>query len=95
MKNIETSNWKASIDKPSGKTPENKILHVTGNVDTHSSDFASLSKKVPQGFNPMILLLDLNVENGIAPAANPQKMKFSESIGKHQYTFIDIFLRVK
>lgn len=91
MSKVTTSNWTAWINlMPPLPTPGG-TLHVTGDVDTHSSDFAYLSKAVPQGINPKILLLNLIVETGIVPATNPQKVHYTEALQKKdQYSSIEI-----
>lgn len=94
MANIPTSNWAAWINlMPPLPTPGG-TLHVIGTVDTNSSDFAFLQKKVPQGTNPKILLLDLKVETGTIPAKNPQLVHYTESLtDKKQYHTVEIFYK--
>lgn len=55
-----TKNWSATLNKmPPGPTS----LAVTGEVETTmGGTTVTLSKKVPQGTNPTILLLDLTVK---------------------------------
>lgn len=77
---ITTSDWAAWVNlMMPGPTPSG-TLHVVGKVDTHSANFAFLEKAVPQGINPAILLLNLRTEIGIAPAANPQKVSYTEAL---------------
>lgn len=67
-------------------------LHVTGEVNTHSTDFAFLQKRVPQGISPKILLLDLLVFTGIKPEKNPQWVRYNEALEtKDQYSSIEIY----
>ena len=90
MHDIETSNWQAWIDKqPIQPTPAG-TLHVTGEVDTKTTEAARLIKKVPQGINPRILLLDVEV-GGFVPADNPQQVKFTEELEpENPYDSIEI-----
>jgi hypothetical protein len=69
MQDIETSNWQARIDKQPIQPIPAGTLHVTGDVDTKTTDAARLTKKVPQGFNSRILLLELEI-GGFVPADN-------------------------
>ncbi len=96
MANITTSKWEAWINiMPIQPTPDG-TLHVIGEVDTHSADFAFLEKAIPQGKNDKILLLNLKVETGIAPATNPQRVHYTEALQKKdQYTNIEILHKGK
>lgn len=95
MSNITTSEWQAWLNQQPIQPTTGGTLHVTGKVDTHSTDFAFLKKKIPQGFNPLILMLDLIVQKGIAPANNPQQVHFPEALMEPQYTSIEILLEGK
>lgn len=95
MENVTTSNWKAWISK-NETASKNLKFQITGDVDTHSTDFAFLKKKAPQGFNPTILLLELKVEKGTIPAKNPQQVHYSQPVEKKMhYTAVDIIFKGK
>jgi len=96
MSNVATSNWQAWVKKIPAKPTPTITLHVTADVDTHSDDFAFLKKRIPQGMNEKILLLDLKAEDGTVPAKNPQKIDYPESLKKdNQYSSIEIFFEGK
>lgn len=90
MTQIITKDWKAWIDKQPVQPTPGGTLHVTGEVDTQSTDQARLVKKVPQGINPNILLLELEI-GGIVPAKNPQKVHYTDGLQNETYTSIEIF----
>ena len=92
MTKITATDWEAWVDlQPIQPTPGG-TLHVTSEVDTSSTDMAHLQKRVPQGINERILLLDLEVNAGTIPAKNPQKMHFTENLAdKNQYDSIEIY----
>jgi|SRR5687767_3674995 len=94
MSKVTTSDWAAWVNlMPPLPTPGG-TLHVTGNVDTHSTDFAFLEKAVPQGINPKILMLNLIVETGIVPVKNPQRVHYTEPLAqKKQYQTVEIFYK--
>jgi hypothetical protein len=89
MANIITRDWKAWVNKMPIQPTPGGTLHVTGEVDTQSTDQASLIRKVPQGINPAILLLELQV-GGFVPAKNPQKVHYTEGLTTEVYTSIEI-----
>ena len=92
MHDIETSNWQARIDKqPIQPTPAG-TLHVTGDVDTRTTDAARLIKKEPQGINPRILMLEVKV-GGIVPAeSNPQEVRYKEELlAEKPYDSVEIY----
>lgn len=93
---ITTSDWAAWVNlMMPGPTPSG-TLHVVGKVDTHSANFAFLEKAVPQGINPAILLLNLRTETGIAPAANPQNVSYTEALSaKDQYSEVQVWCHGK
>lgn len=88
---ITTRDWAAWVNlMPPLPTPGG-TLHVTGEVDTHSTKFAFLKRAEPQGINPKILILDLMVQAGIVPAKNPQRVHYTEALKeKQQYTSVEI-----
>jgi hypothetical protein len=91
MANITTSNWEAWVNLMPPRPTPGGTLHVTGDVNTHSSDMAYLEKAIPQGKNPAILLLNLNTVAGTVPANNPQKVHYHEELQqKDQYSSIEI-----
>ncbi len=94
MPNVTTTNWKAWIKKQPAKPAAFITLHVTAGADTGSEDFAFLLKGKLQGTNVKILMLDIKVENGIAPVTNPQRVHYAESLRKgNQYSSIEIFFK--
>ena len=94
MPNVTTSNWQAWVKKIPAKPAAVITLHVTADADSGSEDFAFLLKRIPQGVNVKILILDVKVENGIAPAINPQRIHYAESLRKsNQYSSIEIFFK--
>jgi hypothetical protein len=94
MTNVTTTNWAAWVNLMPPRPTPGGTLHVTGDVDTHSTDFAYLEKANPQGINPKILLLNLIVETGIVPATNPQKVHYTEGLRqKDQYSRVEIFYK--
>lgn len=96
MSNITTSNWAAWVNLMPPRPTPGGTLHVTGDVDTHSTDFAFLEKAIPQGTNIKILLLNLIVETGIVPATNPQKAHYTEGLQlKDQYTSVEVLYNGK
>jgi len=91
MPKIKTSDWNAWIDTMPVQPTPGGTLHVTGEVDAGSA-LAFLVKRQPQGINPQVLLLDLQVVNGIVPVKNPQQVHYRENLEKGQrYTEVDIF----
>lgn len=89
MSNVTTSKWEAWIDVMPGDMPS---LHVTAEVDTHSADMAILEKRMPQGINPKILLLDLKTFSGTKPETNPQQVKYTEEVHNTEvYEQVDVF----
>jgi hypothetical protein len=92
MSKLTTSDWAAWVNLMPPRPTPGGTLHVTGDVDTHSADMAYLEKKIPQGINPKILLLDLKIVAGTAPAKNPQKVHYNEGLQqKDQYTSVEIY----
>lgn len=92
MPNVATTNWQAWIKKRPAKPAAVITLHATAEADTDSEDFAFLVKRIPQGTNVKILMLDVKEENGIAAATNPQSIHYAESLRKsNQYSSIEIF----
>ncbi len=89
--NLTNQNWSAWINtQPIQSTPG--TLNVVGEIATHPSKVAVLVKKVPQGFNPKILLLEINLQSSGVPTKQPQLVRYAEaleSIG--QYTSIEVF----
>jgi hypothetical protein len=90
MANVTTQNWKAWVNKQPIQPTPGGTLHVIGEVDTQSTDQARLIKKVPQGINPKILSLELQI-GGFVPAKNPQLLHYSQGLVNESYTSIDIF----
>ncbi len=96
MSNITTSKWEAWINLMPVQPTPGGTLHVTGEVNTHSTNFAFLQKAIPQGINAEILLLDLKVERGFVPATNPQQVYYTEGLlQQNQFTGIEILYKGK
>ena len=90
MSEIITRDWKAWINKQPVQPTPGGTLYITGEVDTQGTDEARLIKKIPQGINPAILLLEIKA-GGIVPAKNPQKVHYTEGLQKLIYTSVEIF----
>jgi hypothetical protein len=86
----ETTNWTAVEDRQ----PPGVRLKVTGTVTTtRGNQEPQLTKAIPQGINPAILLLDLSIETSgdIGPdVMGKRDVEFNEEIKAGQYTSIDI-----
>ena len=86
----ETSDWKAVEDRQ----PPGVRLKVTGTVETtRGNQQPKLTKAIPQGTNPAILLLDLSIETSGDPGADvmgKRNVEYNEEIKAGQYTSIDI-----
>jgi hypothetical protein len=64
-----THSWKAWVNLMPGA---DKTVHVTGQVRVNSGGWkAQLVKRVPQGINPDILLLDLVIAPPTGPVTQP------------------------
>jgi len=87
-----TRNWKA-VEMPDF-IGRNYKLTVTGEVEIiGTGTTAKLAKHHPQGFNPAILLLDLDIHSpgGIqGQIARFVKVSYQEQTSGHQYTQVDI-----
>lgn len=93
MKKIKTLNWHAWI-VPSGCFGANTmdVLHVTGDVTTHPSMMAQLTKRVPQGFVSNILILEISIGFAFTPTKQPQQLHYSETLEQElQYTTVEIW----
>jgi hypothetical protein len=89
---ITTSGWSAWVNLMPPRPTPGGTLHITGNVDTQSGDFAFLEKAVPQGKISSILLLTLRTETGTAPAKNPQTVNYTEVLEQEkQYKEVQIW----
>jgi hypothetical protein len=86
----DTSNWKAVEDRQ----PPGVRLKVTGTVTTtRSNQEPQLTKAVPQGINPAMLLLDLSIEtsgNVGSDVMGKRDVEYEEEIKAGQYTSIHI-----
>ncbi len=86
----DTSNWKAVENRQ----PPGVRLKVTGTVTTtRSNQEPRLTKAVPQGINPAILLLDLSIETSAdvgSDVMGKRDVEYNEEIQAGQYTSIDI-----
>lgn len=90
MSQITTTNWNAWINTQPIQ-PTFGTLHVTGEVVSHPSKAAILVKKVPQGFNSTILLLEIVLHPSGLPTKQPQQVHYVENVDKEdQYNSIDI-----
>ena len=90
MDNVTSSKWVAWINQEPLQPTNEGTLHVTGEVDSHSTKFAVLRKKNPQGINEKILLLEIKLYSGIIPVNNPQLLHYSEEL-ESTYSSIEIF----
>jgi hypothetical protein len=86
----ETSNWKAVEDRQ----PPGVRLKVTGTVTTtRSNQEPRLTKAIPQGINPAILLLDLTItttgEVG-NDVMGKRQVEYREEIKAGQYTSVEV-----
>jgi len=85
-----TSKFKAWINVMPGQPTPGGTLHVKGEVDTQSADFAFLERRNPQGINERILFY-LQVKTGTVPANNPQEINYSENLDiRNPYDLIEI-----
>lgn len=66
-------------------------LHVVVTFDGQGAQ-GFLEKKIPQGINPNILLLELNFSPNRILIPNPQEVKYTEGLEtSNQYSSIEIF----
>lgn len=88
----QTHSWEAwnNLMPGAGKT-----IHVIGKVRVNSGGWtATLSKRVPQGINPEILLLDLKVTPPTGPVTAPVldlPVEFSEKYTGEKFTKTQVF----
>lgn len=91
LKKLTFQNWHAWINTMPVQ-PTFGTLYVAGDVVTHPSQTAILVRKVPQGINPTILMLDIIVQSSHVPTKQPQPLRYVEAVtSKNQYTIIEIF----
>jgi hypothetical protein len=92
MAKAKKPDWAAWIDKMPIQPTPGGTLHLTGKVDTNSTDLAFLQKRVPQGINPAVLQLELRVVTGIVPVENPQWVHYTENLSSRKtYTQVEVF----
>jgi hypothetical protein len=96
MPDVTTSNWQAWVKKRPARPAAIITLHVTSAVNTGYGDFAFLMKRMPQGENLRVLMLDVKVENGLELSSNPQRIHYTELLKKdNQYLSAEIFFEDK
>ena len=87
----KTQNWTAWLDT---RPPKPDHLHVTGEVEVSNPGVqAILLKKVPQGINPEILLLDLHLvqQPGIWPAViSTAQARYDETLCDGQPAYKEV-----
>lgn len=67
-------------------------LNVVVTLNTVDRRGASLVKRIPQGFNPKILILDIVLSPNRIIIENPQEIKYTENLeSSDQYTSIEIY----
>jgi hypothetical protein len=93
MPQFLNASFKAVIDEsPSLSKPK---FIVSGDVSVPSSGWkATLARKEPQGFDPLILLLDLRTEQpygSVDQVAEKIHVRYEESPPKNHYTQATIF----
>lgn len=82
--------WHAWIN---AMPPGPSTLHVSGTVTVPNGDtLVKLVRAAPQGFNPRILLLDLEVHDASASSANDTEVKvhYSEAAGADSFDGVHI-----
>lgn len=82
--------WHAWIN---AMPPGPSVLHVTGTVSVpDGNQVVKLVRAVPQGFNPRILILDLEMHDASASSANDTEVKvhYSEQAGVDSFDGIHI-----
>jgi hypothetical protein len=91
LNRFTSQNWSAWINtQPIQPTPGTLI--VVGEVFTHPSKVAVLVKRVPQGINPKILLLEVVLHSSGVPTKQPQWVKYAEALSSiGQYESIEVF----
>jgi hypothetical protein len=88
MTSLEQNAFKAWINKQPGSGGG---LHVIGKVQASAGAVGTLSKAVPQGINPLILLLDLAItEVGGATTESTIDVRFDEEPSLQPYTSVQI-----
>lgn len=93
MSNTAPSNWQVWVKKRPAKPAAVITLHVTADADTGFEEVVFLMKRIPQGANVKVLMLDVKAENGLVPATTPQRIHYAESLKKgNQYSTVEIFL---
>lgn len=94
MTTIEILETKAWVNIQPIQPTKGGTLHVKASINTNNGQKVLLRKKIPQGINPMILLLDF-IESPTEPVIkNPQDVHYSEGLtAQGQYTQIDIFFK--
>ena len=96
MSIISTSNWKAWINKQPIQPTPNGTLHVKGEVVTSPTVEAALVKKIPQGSNPSILLLEIALQPSSVPTKQPQEVHYTEALtAVNPYLEITIYTSIK
>jgi hypothetical protein len=96
MSFTKTSNWHAWINMQPIQPTKGGTLHVTGEIVDHPTQVATIVKKVPQGINPRILLLEIIIHTSGVPIKQPQTMNYPESLAEGQkYDSIEVFLNSK
>ena len=89
--NLEADEWLAIEDRMPPGPPK---LRVGGVLTAGSPNYkATLTKASPQGINPKILLLDLNVTKpgGFQPGiVVPLPVRYEEKVKEGQYTQVQI-----
>jgi len=89
---VKTENWYAWLDT---MPPPPDGLHVVGEVEVGNPGiYALLCKRVPQGINPDILLLDLHLiqrPGGWPRVITVVPARFDEVPALHTYTNVEIF----
>jgi hypothetical protein len=91
---MTSAEWNAWINKQPIQSTNGGTLHVTGQVTTHPSNAAFLVKRIPQGINPRILLLEIVLYISVAPTKQPQLVHYQEPLENDgQISSIQVFYK--
>jgi len=91
MNDLKVNKSEAWIDNMPSPGAPNSILDVALEITSKSGSKYYLTKKIPQGINPSILMLELLRSSIRILIKNPQPVSYSESAGIGQYTKIEIY----
>jgi len=91
LKEIKHQNWNGWITNQPVQPAQFGTLNITGEIISSSSLKPSLVKRVQQGINPSILLLDLIMSSSETPTKQPQRVGYSETLNeKSPYSSLEI-----